>query len=137
MGAFYLISAHNQSSTWGVIKEVFAMRSAAGDTPDGPLSKELREAGLRLAQGKTNIERVDSKDKAKLRSVGTAEIEALRPVLADVSPEGRSQVIEWLTAVAERTASAAKDKGGVQQVTEAEQGAIAEITRALQNSRDG
>lgn len=91
----------------------------------------MKEAGRRLAEGKTGVESVDSKEKGKLRTVGKSEIKAILPLLETLDTDSRNQINGWLVNVAKRTASAAKDKGGDQKVTEAEQAAIEELTATL------
>lgn len=131
MGCMHYVMGHSHASTWGVVKEAFALRSAVGDVPDGPARDLLRAAQARITTGSAPGPSIDSKEKERQVSEGRSLVEEALPVLASLTPDAADQVREWLLGVAEKVAAAAKDKGGSEKVTEAEAEAIRDLHTLL------
>jgi hypothetical protein len=133
MGCTEYVMGHSQASKWGMVKEAFAMRSAVGDVPSGPGADLIRAAQKKLSAGSDSSTSIDATNKDLMVADGRRRVEEALPVLAELPADAADQVRRWLIGIAEKVAAAAKDKGGSDNVSEAEASAIAEL-RGLLNA---
>jgi hypothetical protein len=132
MGATEYVMASSRAGKFGMLKEVFAMRSAVGEVPKGPGSDVIRAAHQRLSGESDSGPSIDATDKERLGADGRRRVEEVVPVLSQLDPEAADAVRSWLLGIAEKVANASKDKGGSDKVSEDEARAIEEIRGLLQ-----
>ncbi|WP_402464835.1 hypothetical protein [Isoptericola aurantiacus] len=131
MGCTEYVMAYSRAGTWGMIKEVFAMRSAAGDVSHGPGHELISATRKHLSDRSDSGPTIDAEDKDALRADGQRLVESALPTVAQLPPDVAEQVRAWLIGIAEKVAGASKDKGGSEKVSDAEAAAIEDLRRLL------
>ena len=135
LGVNYWIIGHVHHGWLGILKDSIAMRDAALDVPPGPLADEILAAARIMAgQGRDIGElhwRGTAKNLAAVKEDGRQILVAFAPTLVGLPDDAAGQVREWLLAIAERIAGAARDRFRGAKVTEEERQALAELRRFL------
>jgi hypothetical protein len=131
MGCTEYVMAHSGAGKFGMVKEAFAMRSAAGDVPKGPGNEVIAAARQRLSAGSDSETSIDATDKDRMRADGRRRVEEALPVIAQLPAEAADQVRGWLLGIAQKVAEASKDKGGSEKVSDAEAAAIEDLRGLL------
>lgn len=131
MGATYYVWSTHNASTWGLIKQVRAMRHGVATVPDGPATELLSAARRRMVLGRSGVPSVGANQRQQLRDVGGRELRGVLPLLDRLPADEAAQIRAWLVDVAIGVARAGRDRGTGRPISDREAAAIEEVGAIL------
>lgn len=139
------ISAADPGGLWGLLKEAsaggFALVEAKRDTSTSPLLKAIVDdlsSGDTRSSITSNAQAVfkDAKP-SDMKERALAELRSVSSILDSKAPEEAAAMKDWLQAIAQKAAEAAKEGGflgfGGVTVSDAEKAALGEISEVFKN----
>lgn len=131
MGATYCVWSTHHATTFGLLRQVVAMRGGAAPVTAGPAADLLAATRRKLIAGRSGVPSVGADQTDRLRTIGEQQLRGVLPLLDRLPPDQAEHVRTWLVDVAIGVARAARDRDTDEVITLAEAGAIEQVAQIL------